>query len=175
LHKAGLATLLLDLLTAEEAEIDFRTRHLRFDIDLLANRLVEATKWVMDDAEIGRLPLGYFGASTGAAAALIAAALLPEQIRGVVSRGGRADLAGTALPKVKAPTLLIVGGNDYPVVALNKNALNELKCEKKLEIIPGATHLFEESGALEQVAGFATNWFEGYLAGKSYARTATSV
>jgi pimeloyl-ACP methyl ester carboxylesterase len=133
-------------------------------MDLLANRLVEATKWLMDDAEIGRLPVGYFGASTGAAAALIAAAQLPEQTCGVVSRGGRPDLAGAALRRVKAPTLLIVGGDDLPVIELNKKALNELKCEKKLQIIPGATHLFEESGTLEQVAGLAANWFDSYFA-----------
>jgi dienelactone hydrolase len=173
LQRAGLATLLLDLLTAEEEQIDLRTRHLRFDTDLLAERLVRATHWLIDDPEIGRLPAGYFGASTGAAAALIAAAQLPEQTRAVVSRGGRPDLAGTALPRVKAPTLLIVGGDDDPVIELNEKALNALRCEKKLEIVPGATHLFEESGTLEQVAGLASKWFEKYVMKQSYARSAT--
>jgi putative phosphoribosyl transferase len=173
LQQAGLATLLLDLLTAEEEQVDLRTRHLRFDIDLLAERLVHATRWLIDDAEIGHLPVGYFGASTGAAAALIAAAHLPQQTRAVVSRGGRPDLAGTALPRVKAPTLLIVGGEDYSVIELNEKALNELRCEKKLEIVPGATHLFEQSGTLEQVAGLAGNWFENYIMKQSYARSAT--
>jgi putative phosphoribosyl transferase len=163
LQRSKLATLLLDLLTAEEEQIDLRTRRLRFDIELLATRLVEVTKWLAEHSEVGRLPLGYFGASTGAAAALIAAAQLPHSIRAVVSRGGRPDLAGPALPKVKAPTLLIVGGDDYPVIDLNKKALNELQCEKRLEIVPGATHLFEEPGTLEQVAGLATNWFENHL------------
>jgi putative phosphoribosyl transferase len=163
LQRSKVATLLLDLLTAEEEQVDLRTRTLRFDIKLLANRLVQATKWLADHSEIGRLPLGYFGASTGAAAALIAAAQLPGSIRAVVSRGGRPDLAGPALPKVKAPTLLIVGSDDYLVIDLNKKALNELQCEKRLEIVPGATHLFEEPGTLEQVAGLATNWFENHL------------
>jgi dienelactone hydrolase len=170
LQRAGLATLLLDLLTAEEEQIDIHTRHLRFDIDLLAERLVHATRWRIDDPEIGRLPVGYFGASTGAAAALIAAAQLPQQTRAVVSRGGRPDLAGTALPMVKAPTLLIVGGDDDPVIELNEKALNELRCEKKLEIVPGATHLFEESGTLEQVAALASNWVGNYAFHESVPR-----
>jgi pimeloyl-ACP methyl ester carboxylesterase len=173
LQRAKLATLLLDLLTAEEEQIDLRTRRLRFDMKLLANRLVQATEWLADHSDIGHLPLGYFGASTGAAAALIAAARLPDSIRAVVSRGGRPDLAGPALPKVKAPTLLIVGGDDYVVIDLNKKALNELQCEKRLEIVPGATHLFEEPGTLEQVAGLASNWFEKHLFSQSHAKRAT--
>jgi pimeloyl-ACP methyl ester carboxylesterase len=164
LQKANLATLLLDLLTAEEEQIDLRTRHLRFDINLLANRLVEATHWVGDKPSLAGLPVGYFGASTGAAAALIAAAQLPQSTKAVVSRGGRPDLAGAALPKVTAPTLLIVGANDQPVLELNQDALHALRCEKKLAIIPGATHLFEEPGTLEQVADLAHNWFERYIA-----------
>ena len=164
LQKANLATLLLDLLTAEEEQIDLRTRHLRFDINLLANRLVEATHWVGDKPSLAGLPVGYFCASTGAAAALIAAAQLPQSTKAVVSRGGRPDLAGAALPKVTAPTLLIVGANDQPVLELNQDALHALRCEKKLAIIPGATHLFEEPGTLEQVADLAHNWFERYIA-----------
>jgi putative phosphoribosyl transferase len=173
LQQAKLVTLLLDLLTADEEQVDFRTRHLRFNVELLANRLLQATNWVANDSEIGRLPVGYFGASTGAAAALIAAAQLPESIRAVVSRGGRPDLAGPALPKVVAPTLLIVGGEDYEVIGLNERALNELQAEKRLEIVTGATHLFEEPGTLEQVAGLASNWFQKHLSTQSYARSAT--
>lgn len=163
LQRANLATLLLDLLTAEEEQVDLRTRHLRFDIGLLATRLVEASRWLMDHASMRSLPVGYFGASTGAAAALMAAAQLPETVRAVVSRGGRPDLAGAALPEVKAPTLLIVGGEDTQVIGLNEKALRELRCEKKLEIVPGATHLFEEPGTLEQAADFATEWFEKHV------------
>jgi pimeloyl-ACP methyl ester carboxylesterase len=173
LQHATFATLLLDLLTAEEEQIDLQTRHLRFDVILLANRLVQSTKWLADDSEAGGLPVGYFGASTGAAAALIAAAQLPNSARAVVSRGGRPDLAGAALPKVKAPTLLIVGGDDSAVIDLNDKALKELQCEKRLEIVPGATHLFEEPGTLERVAGSASNWFENHLSTQSYARGAT--
>lgn len=163
LREARFTTLLLDLLTAEEEQIDLQTRHLRFDIDLLANRLVEATKWLADNAETSGLPVGYFGASTGAAAALIAAGQLPEVIGAVVSRGGRPDLAGTALAEVRAPTLLIVGGNDHPVIELNDKAWIQLQCEKKFEIVPGATHLFEEPGTLEQVATLASDWFQDHL------------
>lgn len=163
LQQGNLATLLLDLLTAEEEQIDRRTRHLRFDIDLLANRLVEATARLTDDSSAVRLPIGYFGASTGAAAALVAAAQLQESIHAVVSRGGRPDLAGAALARVKAPTLLIVGSNDQEVIELNQQALNELPYEKKLEIVRGATHLFEEPGALEKVAILATDWFRQHL------------
>lgn len=164
LQQAGLATLLLDLLTEEEEQIDLRTRKLRFDIELLGKRLVEATEWLAGDVSLRGLPAGYFGASTGAAAALIAAAELPESTHAVVSRGGRPDLAGGALPKVKAPTLLIVGGDDHAVIELNRKALNELQCEKRLEIVPGATHLFEEPGTLEQVAELARDWFRHYVA-----------
>ena len=163
LQQARCATLLLDLLTAEEEQIDLQTRHLRFDIDLLATRLVQATKWVAADSETSHLPVGYFGASTGAAAALIAAAQLPNMTHAVVSRGGRPDLAGAALAKVQAPTLLMVGGHDEPVIELNQRAMNELRCEKKLEIVPRATHLFEEPGTLEQVARSASSWFETHL------------
>lgn len=172
LQRANLATLLLDLLTAEEEQIDLRTRHLRFDINLLATRLVEASRWLTDNSSTRDLATGYFGASTGAAAALIAAAQLPETVRAVVSRGGRPDLAGAALPEVVAPTLLIVGGEDVPVIELNEKALRELSCEKKLEIVPGATHLFEEPGTLEHVANLATNWFEYHLSTKFQTRSA---
>ncbi len=163
LQRAGLATLLLDLLTTEEEQIDLRTGHLRFDIDLLHRRLVEATRWLADDSQAGALPVGYFGASTGAAAALTAAAALPASTRAVVSRGGRPDLAGDALSKVQAPTLMIVGGNDQVVIELNQQALKALHCDKKLEIVAGATHLFEEPGALEEVAALARSWFQKYL------------
>jgi len=163
LQRAGLATLLLDLLTAEEEQIDLRTGHLRFDIDLLHRRLVEATRWLADDLQAGALPVGYFGASTGAAAALTAAAALPASTRAIVSRGGRPDLAGSALSRVQAPTLLIVGGNDDPVIELNQQALKSLHCDKKLEIVPAATHLFEEPGTLEKVAELAKNWFQKHF------------
>jgi dienelactone hydrolase len=159
----GLATLLIDLLTAEEESIDLRTAHLRFDIGLLANRLADATEWLITQPATRPLRIGYFGASTGAAAALVAAALRPESIRAVVSRGGRPDLAGEALPRVQAPTLLIVGGNDHAVIGLNREALAQLTCEKRLEIVPGATHLFEEPGALETVARLAGDWFLRHL------------
>src|SRR5690349_3222457 len=169
LQRVKLATLLLDLLTPEEEQVDVRTRQLRFNIDLLANRLVEATEWLRhDETGVGRLQLGYFGASTGAAAALIAAAQLTDSISAVVSRGGRPDLAGSALSKVTAPTLLIVGGDDYAVIDLNEKALKELRCENRLEIVPGATHLFEQPGTLEQVAELASNWFENHLHNERY-------
>jgi putative phosphoribosyl transferase len=169
LQRVKLATLLLDLLTPEEEQVDVRTRQLRFNIDLLANRLVEATEWLShDESGVGRLPFGYFGASTGAAAALIAAAQLTDSISAVVSRGGRPDLAGSALSKVTAPTLLIVGGDDYAVIDLNEKALKELRCENRLEIVPGATHLFEQPGTLEQVAELASNWFENHLHNERY-------
>lgn len=165
LQKAGMATLLLDLLNAEEEEIDMRTRHLRFDIDLLTNRLVEASVWLKNNHETARLGLGYFGASTGAAAALRAAVKVGDTVHAVVSRGGRPDLAGIALHDVKAPTLLIVGGEDKAVIELNQLALNQLECEKKLEIVPGATHLFEETGTLQQAATLACAWFGKHLTG----------
>ena len=163
LREAGLATLLVDLLTEEEEEVDLRTRHFRFDIGLLAERLVGATKWLAQNSDTRNLRIGYFGASTGAAAALVAAAEHPKPVGAIVSRGGRPDLAGPALPRVAAPTLLIVGGNDFPVIDMNRDALEQMRTEKRLEIVPGATHLFEEPGALEQVARLAADWFVGHL------------
>jgi dienelactone hydrolase len=163
LRQAGLATLLIDLLTAEEEEVDLRTRRLRFDIGLLARRLVGATGWLRDEPDTENLKIGYFGASTGAGAALVAAAERPDEVGTVVSRGGRPDLAGEALSCVEAPTLLIVGGNDVPVIGMNEAALGLLHVEKRLEIVPGATHLFEEPGALEEVARLAAAWFRRYL------------
>ncbi|MDP2241989.1 MAG: dienelactone hydrolase family protein [Burkholderiales bacterium] len=159
LNEAGLATLLFDLLTAEENEIDLRTRKLRFDIELLTERLVGAIDWLGGRAEVADLPAGLFGASTGAAAALRAAAVRPHAVGAVVSRGGRPDLAGAALPRVEAPTLLIVGGDDGPVITMNQEAAAQLHCEHRLHIVPGATHLFEEPGKLEQVATLARDWF----------------
>lgn len=163
LQDAGIGTLLFDLLTADEEQEDYFTAHLRFDIDLLARRLEDGTRWALEQSEIRELPLGYFGASTGAAAALIAASRLGDQISAVVSRGGRPDLAGEALPAVKASTLLIVGGEDHTVIRLNEQAYERLTCHKQLQIIPGATHLFEERGALEQVARLASEWFLNHL------------
>ena len=163
LQEGRLATLLFDLLTAEEEQIDLRTRHLRFNIELLASRMIGATNWLVQQPETQLLPIGYFGASTGAAAALVAAAELPDVVRAVVSRGGRPDLALDALPDVKAATLLIVGGNDTPVIAMNQVAFERLRTVKKMVIIPGATHLFEEPGALEEVARLARDWFQTYL------------
>ena len=155
----GIATLLFDLLTSNEEPVDRYTGELRFDVPFLAKRLIGATRWIRNTANINDLKLGYFGASTGAAAALVAAAELPDAISAVVSRGGRPDLALGALGSVCAPTLLIVGGDDKPVISMNREALTELRCEKKLVIIPRATHLFEEPGALEQVARVAAEWF----------------
>ena len=164
LQEGGLATLLFDLLTAEEERIDVRTAHLRFDIALLARRLSEATAWLKKDVDTRDLLVGYFGASTGAAAALVAAAQRPGDVFAVVSRGGRPDLAGASLPLVKASTLLIVGGEDSLVIGMNEDALRQLRMEeKKLEIVPGATHLFEEPGTLEQVAALARDWFKREL------------
>jgi dienelactone hydrolase len=159
LREDGFATLLVDLLTPREEEIDEHTREYRFDIDRLAQRLVGATHWLAAEQTTASLPVGLFGASTGAGAALVAAAELPDRIASVVSRGGRPDLAGLALPQVRAQTLLIVGGNDEPVIALNQQALRQLTCPARLEIIPGATHLFEEPGALDAVAHLARRWF----------------
>ena len=170
LREAGLATLLIDLLTPEEEEVDLRTRHLRFDIGLLAERLVGATDWLAQNLSTQNLAIGYFGASTGAGAALVAAAERPEVVSTVVSRGGRPDLAGPSLSRVAAPTLLIVGGNDFPVIDMNREALEKLHIEKKLEIVPGATHLFEEPGALEEVARLAADWFVRYLGSAGNAR-----
>jgi len=166
LNNAGLATLLFDLLTQQEEAIDMQTREHRFNIALLAERLVHATKWAKQQEQTRDLRAGYFGSSTGGAAALVAAAELPQDVGAVVSRGGRPDLAGEALPKVQAPTLLIVGGNDDVVIELNEQARDRMRCEVKLEIVPGATHLFEEPGALEQVAKLASNWFVDHLGEK---------
>lgn len=163
LNHAGLATLLVDLLTAAEDEIDAATRRFRFDIGLLAERLTGALEWIDREARTRDLPVGLFGASTGAAAALIAAAERPKAVAAVVSRGGRPDLAGDALGRVRAPTLLIVGGNDPVVIDLNRAALPQLRAPKRLDIVPGATHLFEEAGTLEQVASKASQWFGQYL------------
>jgi pimeloyl-ACP methyl ester carboxylesterase len=163
LNEGGLATLLIDLLTVEEDLIDMRTARLRFDIELLSERLVGATDWLTQSPDTSHLPIGYFGASTGAAAALVAAALRPDVIDAVVSRGGRPDLAGVALTRVRAPTLLIVGGDDVQVVQLNREALAYLRCEKQLVMVPGATHLFEEPGALDGVARLARDWFQRHL------------
>jgi putative phosphoribosyl transferase len=162
-NKAGIATLLIDLLTKEEEEIDLITAQFRFDIDLFANRLTGATQWLKKNPTTRNLNLGYFGSSTGAAAALIAAAKQPQDIKAVVSRGGRPDLAINYIPRVKASTLFIVGGNDTVVIELNKKAMKNFPAENKLEIVPGATHLFEETGKLEEVAKLATNWFSKYL------------
>jgi putative phosphoribosyl transferase len=163
LQRGGLGTLLLDLLTAAEEQVDLRTRHLRFDIGLLARRLGEASDWLQQESATWRLPLGYFGASTGAAAALVAATKRPAEVAAVVSRGGRPDLANSALPLVQAPTLLIVGGEDRLVLDLNREAMEEMRCEKELSIVPGAAHLFEEPGAMEQVARLALDWFTRHL------------
>jgi putative phosphoribosyl transferase len=163
LNEAKLATLLIDLLTPHEEVIDARTAQLRFDIDLLAERLVDATDWLTQFPDTKDLPIGYFGASTGAAAALAAAAVRPEAVGAIVSRGGRPDLARAALAQVRAPTLLIVGGNDGQVIELNRAALAQLRCEKQLMIVPGATHLFEEPGALDEVARLACDWFQRHL------------
>ena len=164
LESAGLATFLIDLLTAREEEEDRYTGHLRFDIPLLGRRVVAATDWLLLQPSTRNLKIGYFGASTGAAAALVAAAERPLAVGAVVSRGGRPDLAGTALTEVRAPTLLIVGSKDTQVIELNRLAFSLLKGEKRMEIIPGATHLFEEPGTLEKVAELASEWFTRYLA-----------
>ena len=163
LQRRGLATLLVDLLTEEEERVDMQTRHLRFDVELLARRLTAAARWARSERELGDLAFGYFGASTGAAAALIAAAEDPEGVAAVVSRGGRPDLAGDRLPEVKAPTLLIVGGRDEVVLDLNRRALAQLRAPCRLEIVPEATHLFEEPGALESVAEMAGEWLSQHL------------
>jgi putative phosphoribosyl transferase len=167
LNDAGLATLLFDLLTQEEEAVDMQTREHRFNIGLLAERLVHATRWAKQQDETRDLQIGYFGSSTGGGAALVAAADAPQDVAAAVSRGGRPDLAGDALPKVKAPTLLIVGGNDDIVIELNEQARDQLRCEVKLEIVPGATHLFEEPGALEKVAKLASDWFLLHAAGSA--------
>ena len=163
LRNKGLATLLFDLLTEEEEAEDLISGHLRFNVGLLSTRLIAATDWVMKDEDTRNLTRGYFGASTGAAAALIAAAGRPDAVKAIVSRGGRPDLAGPILSKVRAPTLLIVGERDYTVIDMNQDALNNLRVEKRLVIVPGATHLFEEPGALEEVALLSADWFVSHL------------
>jgi pimeloyl-ACP methyl ester carboxylesterase len=164
LQQAGMATLLFDLLTAPEEARDAHTREHRFDIALLARRLTDATRWVDGEPGLHDFTLGYFGASTGSAAALAAAAELGDRIAAIVSRGGWPDLAGDrALPAVTAPTLLIVGGHDEPVIALNERARALMRCERRLVVVPGASHLFEERGALDQVATLAAEWFVEYL------------
>src|SRR6266478_2673718 len=167
LNNAGLGTLLFDLLTPEEEAIDARTAELRFNIKLLAERLVHATSWPKQQQETRSLRIGYFGSSTGGGAALVAAAEGSQDVGAVVSRGGRPDLAGEALPKVQVPTSLIVGGDDDIVIELNEQARDRMHCEVKLEIVPGATHLFEEPGALERVAHLASNWFVDHIGAKS--------
>lgn len=163
LNDVNLATLLIDLLTPHEEVVDARTAHLRFDIDLLAERVVDATDWLMQFADTRDFSIGYFGASTGAAAALAAAAVRPDAVGAIVSRGGRPDLAGAALARVRAPTLLIVGEDDRQTLELNRSALLQLRCEKQLAIVPAATHLFEEPGALDEVARLAGEWFQRHL------------
>lgn len=167
LREGRLATLLLDLLTPEEERLELATGRLRFDIGFLAGRLLAAVDWVRTRPETAELDLGIFGASTGAAAALVVAAERPGIVAAVVSRGGRPDLAGPALPQVRCPTLLIVGGEDHAVLRLNREAFASLDVEKDLLVVPGATHLFEEAGALEEVAGSAREWFVRYLKGGS--------
>jgi pimeloyl-ACP methyl ester carboxylesterase len=165
LQRAGIATLLFDLLTAQEEQVDLHTREHRFDIPLLTGRMQEATAWAQAQPELRDLPVGYFGASTGSAAALIAAARLGHRIRALVSRGGRPDLAGpAALAAVTAPTLLIVGGADGTVLDLNREAFGRMQCEKRLAVVAGATHLFEEPGTLEQVSELAAAWFSEHMA-----------
>lgn len=163
LQQGHLATLLIDLLTATEEQEDLITGRLRFDVPLLADRLVAAMEWLSHQPHTRDLPIGVFGASTGGGAALVAASHKPELVRAVVSRGGRPDLAGDALPHVHAPTLLIVGGRDTPVISMNQSALDQLRCEKRLQIILGATHLFVEPGTLDEVARLAREWFEKHL------------
>ena len=165
LQGGGYATLLLDLLTRQEEAIDEQTREYRFDIDRLGHRVVAAIDWTASHPQVAHLPVASFGASTGAAAALVAAAERPEIVRAVISRGGRPDLAGDALPKVRAPTLLIVGGDDVPAIELNRAAMLRMRAPVQLEIVPGATHLFEEPGALELVAQLALTWCTKYLKG----------
>jgi putative phosphoribosyl transferase len=161
LREANLGTLLIDLLTPREEQRDNITAELRFNIGMLADRLVGTAEWLRGQQPGAKI--GLFGASTGGGAALVAAAERPEMIHAVVSRGGRPDLAGAALPRVEAPTLLIVGGDDVPVIAMNREAYDQMRCERRMEIVPGATHLFEEPGTLEKVAELATDWFQRHL------------
>jgi len=163
LRAGNLATLLIDLLTHEEEQVDMRTAQLRFDIGLLADRLIGAIDWLRDEPRTRPLKIGLFGASTGGGAALVAAAKRADSVAAVVSRGGRPDLAGPALPHVKAPTLLIVGGDDIPVIGMNREASDQMQSVRRLEIVPGASHLFEEAGTLEEVARLAREWFQRYL------------
>lgn len=163
LNEANFATLLVDLLSPREEAIDLQTAHLRFDIGLLAERLIGATDWLTKYPDTQGLRIGYFGASTGAGAALVAATERPEAVGAVVSRGGRPDLAGPVLTRVRTPTLLIVGGDDFQVIELNRTVFEKLRCEKRFVIVPGATHLFEEPGALDEVAVLARDWFQRYL------------
>ncbi len=170
LFDRGMGTFLIDLLTESEEKIDFVTRQYRFDIDLLAKRLIQVIDWLASHSETGKLRIGCFGSSTGAAAALIAAAERPENVCAVVSRGGRPDMAMHVLSKVRTPTLFIVGGCDHAVMQLNETAYNQLQTKKRLEIVPGASHLFEEPGALETVASLAAEWFSTHLSGdESYS------
>jgi putative phosphoribosyl transferase len=164
LRQSGVGTLLIDLLTRDEENVDLRTAHLRFDIGLLADRLVGGSEWLAKNSETMRMKLGLFGASTGGGAALVAAARVPSRIAAVVSRGGRPDLAGPALPAVQAPTLLIVGGDDEPVIEMNREAYDQMTCERQMVIVPHASHLFEEPGTLEEVARLAAEWFTRHLA-----------
>lgn len=166
IQEAGVGTLLFDLLTRAEEDSEMATGHLRFNIPFLAGRLNEVAAWTAQQPEIGKLRIGYFGSSTGGGAALVAAAEIPERVGAVVSRGGRPDLAAESLPEVKAPTLLIVGGRDVDVLKLNEDALARLNCEKELQVVPGASHLFEEAGTLEQVAQLAAAWFARHLSVK---------
>lgn len=163
LQQRNLATLLIDLLTSDEEAIDSRTGHLRFDIEMLADRLVAIIEWLRTQHNTSALPIGLFGASTGGGAALMAAAAQPDQVGAVVSRGGRPDLAGSALSRVNTPTLLIVGGHDTPVIQMNRDAMAQMPGKVTLEIVPGATHLFEEPGTLERVADLAGHWFTRWL------------
>jgi len=175
LQSQRIGTLLFDLLTRQEESVDQYNAKLRFDIPFLARRLVGATRWIANDSNTRDLKIGYFGASTGAGAALVAAAELPRIVSAVVSRGGRPDLAGSALGLVRAPTLLIVGGEDGPVIAMNREALAQLKClDKQLAIVPGATHLFEEPGTLEEAARLAAEWFSRHLMPALKAQGASS-
>jgi pimeloyl-ACP methyl ester carboxylesterase len=171
LRRGNLGTLILDLLTPDEEQVDLGTRHIRFDLGLLADRLIGAMRWLDTEDDTRALPVGLFGASTGGGAALVAAARRPDRVDAIVSRGGRPDLAAEELPHCRAPTLLIVGGRDTVVIELNKQAMRQMKAPVRLEIIPGATHLFEEAGALEQVARLAREWFVRYLAPNASARS----
>ncbi len=171
LRQGNLGTLLLDLLTPGEEQVDQRTRHIRFDIGLLTDRLIGAMRWLDTQDDTRALPVGIFGASTGGGAALVAAARRPDRVDAVVSRGGRPDLAAEDLPHVRAPTLLLVGNQDTVVIELNKQAMRHMKGAVRLEVVPGATHLFEEPGTLEQVAGLAREWFVHYLAMDATARS----